>query len=524
MELSHVVDALIAEFEHDKPASRGSVHFSVSRTVSALAVFYEKARNAVEFRAEHLVRRASIERILKRRMILNGGLANIAENLITELLWARYIDSSLIDDTKITEIQRIIDRYVLIKNTVYGTSTKSQGIAWDTMMGLASSEIEETIVSPRCRDALIHFFYQALRPKIAIAGANDQYINIQTYLASERAYAQADEALISYHLLKMIQPGWFTASEQEITSLVPVFVQSVQYIQASIRDPLGDVIYRYARRQTPSFLLLRDFFLEIGDKAREIIENPVQFEQKLSELTSRRYMESGAKVRRAIVRSFIYIFLTKMLFALALEVPYDMYIAKKISYLPVAINTLFPPFLLFLVAGFVTPPGAENTRRIVDRIKKIIYHFDELKSETDQFVPKQRVRRPLLMGIFTLLYLATFAVTFGLINYTLSLLHFSIPSKIIFVFFMALVTFFAYRIRQSAKEYEVVERQGILEPMVDLFFLPVLRAGQFLSREIARLNVFIFLFDFILEAPLKVILEVVEEWIRFIRTKKDEII
>ncbi len=59
---------------------------------------------------------------------------------------------------------------------------------------------------------------------------------------------------------------------------------------------------------------------------------------------------------------------------------------------------------------------------------------------------------------------------------------------------------------------------------MDFFLMPVLQAGQFLSREIARLNIFIFIFDFILEAPLKVIFEVVEEWIRFIRVKKDEII
>lgn len=60
--------------------------------------------------------------------------------------------------------------------------------------------------------------------------------------------------------------------------------------------------------------------------------------------------------------------------------------------------------------------------------------------------------------------------------------------------------------------------------MVDFFFLPILRVGHLLSREIAKINIFIFFFDFILEAPLKVIFEVAEEWIRFIRTKKEEIV
>lgn len=523
MDLSPVVDALIKEFEESKTIPKDGARLSVSRTVSILAVIYEKARNAVEFRAEHLVRRAAIERIIKRRIIINGGAGSIAENLVVELLWARYIDSSLIDDTKIREIQHIIDRYLLVKQRFFANLMNQDGISWDTVMGLASAEIEETLVSPKKRDALINFFYQAIRPKVRIPGVSEQYVNIQTYLASERAYAQADDALMSYHLLKMIQPQWYHP-EHDTSQQLPTFLQSVKYIQASIRDPFGDALFRYARRQTPSFLLLRDFMFENSSQARTIISEQTQFDQKLSEIASRRYYETGAKVRRAVVRSFIYIFLTKMIFALALEAPYDAYIARKIAYIPLTINTLFPPLFLFLIAGFFSVPGADNTQRMIDRIGKIIYHFDELKSESDFFVPKQKVRRPLLTGVFTILYLATFALTFGIINYLLSLLHFSMVSKVIFVFFIALVTFFAYRIRQSAKEYEIMERQGLLEPVMDIFFLPILRAGQFLSREIARLNVFIFLFDFILEAPLKVILEVVEEWIRFIRTKKEEII
>ena len=213
-----------------------------------------------------------------------------------------------------------------------------------------------------------------------------------------------------------------------------------------------------------------------------------------------------------------------MVFALALEAPYDIYIAKHLAIIPLAVNTLFPPVMLFLIAGLFSVPGADNTRRLIDRIKKMVYHFEDLASEQDTYLAKQRVKRPVLTAGFSFMYLITFAITFGLINIVLTMLGFSIPSKIIFVFFVALVSFFAYRIRQSAKEYEIIERQGFLEPIMDFFLMPVLQAGQFLSSEIARLNIFIFFFDFILEAPLKTIFELVEEWIRFVRLKKDEIV
>jgi hypothetical protein len=213
-----------------------------------------------------------------------------------------------------------------------------------------------------------------------------------------------------------------------------------------------------------------------------------------------------------------------MVFAFALEAPFDIFITKKLEYLPLIINAVVPPIMLYLIAGFITVPGVENTKGLTERIKKIIYHFEDLKDEKSQFLVKEKDRRPLLTAVFSLFYLVTFVISFGAITWVLTRLQFNIASQIIFIFFMTLVSFFAYRIRTSAKEYEMVERQGIIEPVIDLFFLPILRAGQWLSGEIAKINIFIILFDFILEAPLKVIFELFEEWIRFIRTKKEEII
>ena len=94
----------------------------------------------------------------------------------------------------------------------------------------------------------------------------------------------------------------------------------------------------------------------------------------------------------------------------------------------------------------------------------------------------------------------------------------------VFVFFLTLVTFFGYRIRQIAREYLVEDKEGILSPIVDFFMLPLLRVGQWLSGEIAKINLFIFIFDFVIEAPFKAIFEVVEEWIRFVKIKKDEMV
>ncbi len=519
--LAPIVTDLITTYGEGTVIGKTGVGYNVSRAVSAFAVLFEKVRNAVEFRAEHLIRRAAIERILKRRVLLNGAAGSIAENLITELLWAKYIDSSFVDEAKISEITLIIDKYLVIKQAI---SAGHADIPWDYVLGVASSEIDEAIIPAKKRQALLYFFYQANRSKISLVGVDEQQTNLITLVACERAYMQSDDALIAFHMTMLLLPEWSNNAKEIAAPSVSQFLQTAHTIRAALTHPLTSAVFRYLRRQVPPFLLLRDFFADAGPEVKNYIEDPKKFDEKLTEIAIRRYNETGQKVRRAMVRSFIYIFLTKMVFAFALEAPYDMYIMKKLAVIPLVVNTLFPPVMLFLVAGLFSVPGADNTRRLIDRIHKLIYHFDQIKDEKDNFSEKQKDRRPVLSAGFSFMYLATFAITFGLINIVLSALQFSIPSKIIFVFFVALVSFFAYRIRHSAKEYEMIDRQGILEPLMDFFLLPVLQAGQLLSQGIAKLNIFIFVFDFILEAPLKTIFEVVEEWIRFIRVKKDEIV
>ena len=72
-------------------------------------------------------------------------------------------------------------------------------------------------------------------------------------------------------------------------------------------------------------------------------------------------------------------------------------------------------------------------------------------------------------------------------------------------------------------EYKLVEKENVLSPVIDFFFMPMLSIGKFLSTEVARFNFFILLFDFIIEAPFKLIIEVVEEWISFVKARKEEI-
>src|SRR3989338_8039692 len=117
IKLSKFTQALLSIIQPLKPRQKPDdfSKLTVSQTVSFMALVYERVRNAVEFREEHLVLRAAIERILKRRLSLNPEGLGEGENLIRELLWARYFDNESLGGQDVAKIQLIIERYLQLK-------------------------------------------------------------------------------------------------------------------------------------------------------------------------------------------------------------------------------------------------------------------------------------------------------------------------------------------------------------------------------------------------------------------------
>jgi hypothetical protein len=261
-----------------------------------------------------------------------------------------------------------------------------------------------------------------------------------------------------------------------------------------------------------------------------VVRDPENFEKSVSDVKAfginaeetleELYKENRGRLMRASTRSIIYIFLTKMVFALALELPFDIFVGKT-NYIALGINLIFPPTLMFLLNAVIRTPGEENTKRILEKVDE--YLFEE-KAPRVMEVGKRQKAKSVFERIFLTIYSVLFVGVFVFIIWGLNLLHFNPVSQAIFLFFVCVVSFFAFRVRSISRDYVYQEeRTGFMSSLVDFLFLPVVKVGQWLSVQISRLNVLGFIFDFIIEAPLKAFLEVIEEWVRFVRVKKDEI-
>lgn len=503
---------------------------SVSQTVSFLAFIYEKVRNAVEFREEHLIRRAAIERIIKRRMLLNENGRDIAEPLIKELLWARYYENNTIGVESISLVQSVIDKYFFLRNEISsGRSRNEQEKIAEYTLEVLSCEVDE-MLSPSLvkREAFIHFIYQLIRKNIAPVDNKEQERDIQAYIAVERAFAHSDNSTIKYGLLRLMIPEITSITWKTADRVLPKYYDVFREIEKSLDHPNKDKIRNYIKKQMPPFFILRDIFSANPHSIEEILSDETNLKYKVDDACRKRYEETKGRLRRMGIRSFIYIILTKVVFAFLIEVPYDLYIAKEILFMPIIINILFPPAFMSVIILSVQMPGDENTRKIFAQIKNLITFDPEELPEN--FSPMKiekysKSRSVVFTFTFSLLYLLTYLISFGGIIYLLTLLKFSPVSQAIFIFFLTLVTFFAFRVTDITHEYLVIDRDSPLTPVFDFFFLPVLRVGQWLSGEIlSKFNVLIFVFDFIIEMPLKAIVEVIDEWVHFVKLKKEEIV
>jgi len=529
IQLSRLTEALLASLDSIKSKSRPDdiSRITVSQTVSFFGIVYEKVRNAVEYREDHLIRRAAIERIMKRRIGLNPSGRGEAENLIRELLWARYFNNGSLGGEDVLNVQEILDKYTLIRRLcTTGRNLEDKQYIAQFLFELLTCEIEERL-SPEnsVRESSFSFFiYQVLRQKIKIEGLSEQDKDAYFLAAIEKAYRKSDISYERYHFFITFYKPIHEYSIAELENISTKLPEIFRKIDQMIKNPYVDNLVRYTRKQLPSFLVLFDIVKTKARQIKSILTDKSNLWKEVDITCRNKYQYVNSRVKVLAVRSFIYILLTKMVFALILEYPVSKMLYGEVNNLSIIINSLFPPILMAIIVLFFRMPSEDNTRKIYYRIINIIDRDKSFETQV-AFMPKgKRQKKSILVFGFTMFYTLTFIITLSLIYEILSRFGFNLVSQAIFIFFVSVVTFFSYRVKQIVNEYRLEEKEGILSPVFDFFFMPVLALGKFFSSEIAKLNFFIVIFDFLIEAPFKFIFEIVEEWISFVRKRKEEII
>jgi len=527
----------------------------VSSLISRMAFFYEKVRNAVDYEEDHLLRKNAIARILKRQIVIEGRIKSqdtegLSQHLLEELIRAGYLPNNSLPEVKTKEVSLILDKYIRLKNECLAFNDtrvnlktevkkaknelqeRSRLINW--ILALAACEIEENFALNQIKPAMVNVMFDTLEHIIKLPPdlPYGEDLQIQIYLSISRTYSRFDEDMLSFVLFKYYNQGWIDGqidpllgpNDEKIKAVAGKIDLLRQTINAQLKHPLRKQLDRLVRRYSLYFSILQETINT--DPARvynDFRQNPKTFVNIVRKICNQKYKKAKSRLWRAALRSIIYIFLTKSIFVLLIEIPAIKLFDEPLNPISLGINIIFPAVLLFLIVAFTRVPDENNTDRIIEGVKEISLIGAERTQPILLRNPKKRGRA--MNYIFNVIYSAAFCVSIYFIVWVLTKANFNWVSVIIFLFFLAFVSFFSIVVTRGVKELMVLEKKESLPAfIVDLFYMPIIMAGKWMSTNVSKVNIFVFIFDFIIEAPFKIVVDVAEEWTKYLKERKDNMV
>ncbi len=518
-ELTKLSQILVSSYDRSLAPSDDKT-ISVNPLVAELASWYEKFRTAMDYRDDEVILRSTIERILKRRLLLGGNGATIAPPLIRELIWARYFPDSSVPESQVARVSQTIDLFLKMEDEINHQHRVNRIMVNEWIMQLLSAEIEDILKPSPQKETMCNFIYHLFRERVVISDDTDETRDIQVFIAARRAFANDDLALLRYHLFK----HYFGKISHNFNKIAEGFPEAQKELSKQLNYPLKDKIYVYVKNQTVPFLILDDVLRKSPSGAHALVSDSESLNLAILEACSARYKTIRAKVKRAIVRSVVFIFFTKAIFALFIEGTYERFIYNRVIWSSIVLNTLTPPLLMVLVGLFIKAPSKDNSFRIMTKINSILFEENPNLNPPLAARKKPKKSEPILGFVFLMLWLLTFVLSFGVIIFVLNKLGVNPASQGIFVFFLAIVSFISYRINRTANMYVLRDdRDSLGSLLADFFFMPFIQVGRRLTTAISQINIVLFIFDFIIETPFKGIFAFFEQWFLFLRTQREKL-
>ena len=518
--LSHPIEVLLERLKNQKSPRQTSVSetsININRLTEKAGAAYEKLRYLVDYKDERHIRRSAIERIIKRKIIFEGG-EGIGLSLIQELIAGRYLPNNTVPESATDEVEKIIKKYRTLERHLPNT-IRREPRARNVLISLMGSEIEEFFFPNNEDDFVADAFYESIKGSIRVdAPLGQAFIETQILIACYRSLVNADDETLRYKIW-LRQAEWHTLEDenriQELASQSKAIWDS---IRVALADPLSFRLLPKLGNYAIYFSILREVIRAYGAESERIIGDHAALDRFTREFLEKNYKRQFAKARGSAVRAVFYIFLTKMLLAIALEVPYQMYFLRGVEYLPIATNIIFHPLLLLLITVSVRKLDEDNTHAVERGVQNI------LSGESIRLIKINPKQTGFFNSLFLLVYSIMFFAVFGTIVYILEKINFSTVSIFLFLSFLTLVSYFALRIRHSANRWKVTrEDTRTLALAFNLFALPIVRAGRWLSRTFSSINLFVFVLDFIIETPFKLLLHFSDTFVSFLKEKQEDV-
>jgi hypothetical protein len=520
----------------------------VDEIASKVARVYESVRKIIDWKEEHLMRRAVIERVLKRKFVSKVyGIsivpdvdpAETAEPFVMELVRTGYFENGKIEKDKILNVQKILEKYLyvlnnsIIKNGSGDGSSKKQVKAYtkkkinfyNWVIEMAACEIEETLDPPMREQALLDLMTGCLLERIRILPKDElseDNVYIQSYIASHKTLFNLDKPIIGYHVLRHKYPEFFNSEEY-----IPTFAERALEIWKEIESDLeyekGAEFFRSADKSDAAYLMIGDSMNRMESELSSIDEKVANKEDFLSVVISAyndRFATLKKRLSKLAIFSTLSIFVAGGASLLIFEIPIAKMIRGYFSPWAIVADLAIPTALMFILVWMIRPPSGNNLDAVKEEVSKIVYKRDVV----DVYEVKLRRRiRKVANFIFALIYLAGGAFSLYGIFWVFEIANVPWTSLYINTANVAMVVASAMVIRQRSKEITIVEKANIIEFLLDFFSVPLAKIGAWFSAKWKEYNIVSVFFVALIDFPFSHFLATIEGWRNFIKEKRTEL-
>lgn len=512
----------------------------VDEIASHLAKFYESVRKVIDWKEDNVLRRSAIERALKRTLFpkLTGmslstdiDTYKVAYSITADLIRGGHLPNDEISQENVLLVDNILKKYLyILKHAVFPTSDavplKRQINFTYFIIDLAAVDIEEILTNPVREQALLQAMTSTVSSRVRIlpeGSISDEDKKTHVYIATCRTLFDLDDSFIIAQLLKFSYAQWFNPPEELLQTLakdIPdIWVKSGKVLE----HPVSRQLYTICERIDTVYMLIGDIMEKYKDnpvKLRGLLADKPAFTAEITEAYNKRYTSLKSRLFRLAIFSTLSVFLSNWATFYIVEVPLAALFAEGFNLFTAIIDFTIPTIVMFFLVSIIRPPPEDNVKRVLSAVHQFVY-ADEKRKLYDVYIKRRRNRY--FRAIMGIMYLTMMFGVLGGVGYVFYIARLPISSVIFDTFTIALTFFAAVGIRNKSKELSVDDRTPVWEFFLDMLSVPIARIGAFLAAKWKEYNFIAILFTFLIETPMVVIFDFIENWSQYLKERRAEL-
>jgi hypothetical protein len=382
---------------------------------AVITAAFEQLRKAAENTEEHLLLQSAIRRFFKRSFITRDDrlINRSGEELAIELTLAGYLPNDTLTKGQVTEITELAVLYYGAYEKVLADRYASgdKALAWT--LDVLSSRAEAVLTDHSLDNAFVDTASEYLSGLVSDRDRSAQDFGARLLVAIYHTLLKANNAMTRTTLLTR-----YNVTPENYAQ----YVSYNKMIDRLLTSKPVDKLTRLVDRQGAPLRVLRRMMYE-QPSIDKMLESRERFLEAYEQQINKEYENINMRLNRAILRSVIFLVITKFVIGIAMEVPYDMWVYGEIHWPALIINLLFPPIYMLLLRATLTLPTYANTTALIDRADAMLFGNSEQISSA-------RVREKRYGSAFSFIYTITALAVFAGVTWILAQLGFSwvVPS------------------------------------------------------------------------------------------------